>query len=93
MTDNVDDDKELQDLKRKVAEMQREAEILQNMQEPEKKAGANKGDKKEADGRSVYVGNVDYGSTPEELQEHFNSCGTINRITILCDKYTGHPKG
>ena len=86
---NADEDKELQELKRKVAEMQREAEILQNMQEPEKKT-AGKGDKKEADGRSVYVGNVDYGSTPEELQEHFNSCGTINRITILCDKYTGN---
>lgn len=21
------------------------------------------------------------------------SCGTINRVTILCDKFTGHPKG
>lgn len=23
----------------------------------------------------------------------FASCGTINRVTILCDKFTGHPKG
>lgn len=23
----------------------------------------------------------------------FSSCGTINRVTILCDKFTGHPKG
>jgi len=45
------------------------------------------------DARSVYVGNVDYGSTPEEIQAHFQSCGSINRITILCDKFTGHPKG
>lgn len=45
------------------------------------------------DSRSVYVGNVDWGSTPEELQSHFQSCGTINRITILCDKWTGQPKG
>ncbi len=36
---------------------------------------------------------VDYGSTPEEIQAHFQSCGSINRITILCDKFTGHPKG
>jgi polyadenylate-binding protein 2 len=36
---------------------------------------------------------VDYGATPEEVQAHFQSCGTINRITILCDKWTGHPKG
>lgn len=36
---------------------------------------------------------VDYGATPEEIQQHFASCGTINRVTILCDKFTGHPKG
>jgi polyadenylate-binding protein 2 len=36
---------------------------------------------------------VDYGSTPEEIQAHFASCGTINRVTILLDKFTGHPKG
>ena len=45
------------------------------------------------DARSIYIGNVDYGTTPEELHAHFQSCGTINRITILCDKFTGHPKG
>lgn len=36
---------------------------------------------------------VDYASTPEEIQAHFASCGTINRVTILLDKFTGHPKG
>lgn len=36
---------------------------------------------------------MDWGSTPEEIQAHFQSCGTINRITILCDKWTGQPKG
>lgn len=36
---------------------------------------------------------VDYGATPEEIQQHFQSCGTIHRVTILCDKFTGHPKG
>ena len=40
-----------------------------------------------------YVGQVDYEATPEELRAHFAGCGTINRITILCDKFTGHPKG
>lgn len=50
-------------------------------------------EKQETDLRSVYVGNVDYGASPEELQNHFAECGTINRVTILCDKYTGHPKG
>ena len=36
---------------------------------------------------------VDYGVTAEELESHFNSCGQINRVTILCDKFSGHPKG
>ncbi|NXY82533.1 PABP2 protein, partial [Alcedo cyanopectus] len=35
----------------------------------------------------------DYGGTAEELESHFNSCGQINRVTILCDKFSGHPKG
>ncbi|CDZ98061.1 Splicing factor RNPS1, SR protein superfamily [Phaffia rhodozyma] len=50
-------------------------------------------DKEDVDGRSIYVGNVDYGATPEEIQGHFAACGQINRVTILCDKFTGHPKG
>ncbi|KAH8863368.1 Polyadenylate-binding protein 2-B [Schistosoma japonicum] len=50
-------------------------------------------DKTEVDLRSVYVGNVDYGSTADELEAHFRGCGPINRVTILCNKFTGHPKG
>ena len=36
---------------------------------------------------------VDYGATAEELEAHFHGCGSINRVTILCDKFSGHPKG
>lgn len=36
---------------------------------------------------------VDYAATPEDIQAHFQAAGTINRVTILCDKFTGHPKG
>ena len=36
---------------------------------------------------------VDYGATAEELEQHFHGCGSINRVTILCNKYDGHPKG
>ncbi|KAL9932920.1 hypothetical protein V8E36_008175 [Tilletia maclaganii] len=50
-------------------------------------------EKEEVDSRSIYVGNVDYSTTPEDLHAHFSSCGNINRVTILCDKFTGHPKG
>ena len=40
-----------------------------------------------------YVGQVEYEATPEELRAHFAGCGTINRITIMCDKFTGQSKG
>ena len=45
------------------------------------------------DGCSVYVGQVDYSTTPEELLAHFEACGQVERVTIVCDKYTGKPKG
>lgn len=50
-------------------------------------------EKKEIDDRSIYVGNVDYGATAEELEAHFHGCGSMNRVTILCNKSDGHPKG
>ena len=119
-------------MKQRVAEMEREAEKLRELQAAAESASTPDGadgaapleDEKAAiDGRSVFVGNVrpisrrfcdaivplrrmwpthffrvfrvqvDYSATPEELQGHFQACGTINRITILCDKFTGHPKG
>lgn len=50
-------------------------------------------DKGETDARSVYVGNVDYAATATDLEQHFHGCGSVNRVTILCDRYTGNPKG
>ncbi|KAL6049918.1 hypothetical protein QOT17_018636 [Balamuthia mandrillaris] len=92
------EDKELDDLKRQVQQMQEEADRLEQIQkevEAQMSGGAVGGTdaSKSVDERSIYVGNVDYGTTPEELQAAFQSCGTINRVTILCDKFTGHPKG
>ncbi|EXC21079.1 Polyadenylate-binding protein 2 [Morus notabilis] len=55
-------------------------------------ATATQAEKEEVDSRSIYVGNVDYACTPEEVQQHFQSCGTVNRVTILTDKF-GQPKG
>ncbi|KAI8070734.1 hypothetical protein BC940DRAFT_295435 [Gongronella butleri] len=89
-------DKELEAMKARVQEMESEAAKLRDMQaEVEKNMYPTQpeDDKETVDSRSVYVGQVDYGATPEELQAHFQSCGTINRVTILCDKFTGHPKG
>jgi len=50
-------------------------------------------EKQEADARSVHVGNVDYSSTAKELGQHFQGCGAVFRVTIMCDKFSGNPKG
>lgn len=47
----------------------------------------------EVDARSVYVGNVDFTSSTEELREFFKECGAIDRVTIPLDRYTHQPKG
>lgn len=94
----TDEDAEIEAMKQRVAEMEAEAAKLRELQQAAGEAGGaglhpSEEEREEVDSRSIYVGNVDYGATPEELQQHFQSCGTINRVTILCDKFTGHPKG
>lgn len=56
-------------------------------------SAADKAQQQKVDACSVYVGQVDYSATPEELLAHFGACGTIERVTIVCDKFTGRPKG
>uniref|UniRef100_A0A0D6R4N6 RRM domain-containing protein n=1 Tax=Araucaria cunninghamii TaxID=56994 RepID=A0A0D6R4N6_ARACU len=94
--------KELEEMKKRLKEMEEEAAALRDMQAKVEKemgavpdpasAAAAQASKEEADARSVFVGNVDYSCTPEEVQQHFQSCGTVNRVTILTDKF-GQPKG
>ncbi|KAM6253049.1 embryonic polyadenylate-binding protein 2 [Porphyrio hochstetteri] len=96
-------DPELEAIKARVREMEEEDERLKELQlEAESRLimSTEAGlfpkmteEKMEVDQRSIYVGNVDYGGTAEELESHFNSCGQINRVTILCDRFSGHPKG
>ncbi|GBF97246.1 hypothetical protein Rsub_09937 [Raphidocelis subcapitata] len=94
---------DLESMKRKLAEMEEEAARLKEQQALAAKGGEGAGPsgadadpdlaaKQEVDARSVYIGNVDYATTPEELQLHFQGCGTVNRVTILTDAY-GNPKG
>ena len=81
-------------MKRRVAEMEEEAKKLREMQATLEQQSADLADDKESiDSRSIFVGNVDYSASPEEIQAHFQSCGSINRVTILLDKFTGQPKG
>ncbi|KAL7288754.1 polyadenylate-binding protein 2 [Trichogramma pretiosum] len=99
------DDPELEAIKARVKEMEEEAAKLKELQcevDKQMSLGSPPGtsplnlsaeDKMEVDNRSVYVGNVDYAATAEELEQHFHGCGSVNRVTILCNKFDGHPKG
>ncbi|OMP83656.1 Polyadenylate-binding protein 2 [Diplodia seriata] len=81
-------------MKKRVQEMEAEAAKLREMQASlDSQTETLRENKEDIDARSVFVGNVDYGASPEEIQAHFQSCGSINRVTILLDKFTGHPKG
>jgi len=89
-----EDEEEISAMKKRVAEMEAEAQKLREMQANlDKEQNDLREDKEDIDGRSIFVGNVDYEASPEEIQAHFQSCGSINRVTILLDKFTGHPKG
>ena len=45
------------------------------------------------DNLSIFVGEVDYEATPEELHGHFESCGCINLVTIPLNQYSKKPRG
>lgn len=91
---NANEEEEITAMKRRVAEMEEEAKKLREMQATLEQQSADLADDKESiDARSIFVGNVDYSASPEEIQAHFQSCGSINRVTILLDKFTGQPKG
>ncbi|XP_010690525.1 polyadenylate-binding protein 3 isoform X1 [Beta vulgaris subsp. vulgaris] len=93
---------DVEDMRKRLKEMEDEAAALREMQaKVEKEMGAvqdpaavaaDQANKEEVDSRSVFVGNVDYACTPEEVQQHFQSCGTVNRVTIRTNKF-GQPKG
>ncbi|KAL9185071.1 hypothetical protein ACHAXT_002848 [Thalassiosira profunda] len=95
---------DLEKLQAEIARMEAEAaRIAEETKELEKDKPSSsataaskeggKGDATRKDGHSIYVGQVDYSATPEELLAHFESCGTVERVTIVCDKFTGRPKG
>jgi len=92
--DDGNEEDEISVMKRRVAEMEEEAARLREMQASLDQSTHELTDNKEdVDNRSIFVGNVDYSASPEDIQAHFQSCGSINRVTILLDRYTGQPKG
>jgi cold-inducible RNA-binding protein len=41
----------------------------------------------------IYVGNLSYDVTEEELQKEFSAYGEVTSVSILTDKFSGQPKG
>jgi RNA recognition motif-containing protein len=43
--------------------------------------------------KNIYVGNLPYSTTDEELEGIFTPFGTVNSSRIITDRYTGRSKG
>ena len=41
----------------------------------------------------VYVGNLSYSTTEEDLRSLFAAYGTVNSLNLISDRDTGRPKG
>ncbi len=41
----------------------------------------------------IYVGNLSYDVTEEELRQEFIAFGEVESVNIITDKYSGRPKG
>jgi RNA recognition motif-containing protein len=42
---------------------------------------------------NIYVGNLDYGVTEDDLKTSFGEYGTVDSVNIIKDKYSGQSKG
>jgi RNA recognition motif-containing protein len=42
---------------------------------------------------NIYVGNLQYGVTEDELKELFEEFGEVMSVKIITDKYSGRSKG
>merc|ERR1711862_5976 len=95
---------EIRRMEEEAARIAKQTEELQNANKPSSTttatttsttaASSSTGvDTAKRESNSIYVGQVDYSTTPEELLSHFEPCGTVERVTICCDKITGRPKG
>lgn len=83
-------------MKRRVEEMEAEVKKVSggaSSAATSADAAASEAAQADIDARSIYVGQVEYSTTPEELGKLFSSCGQVSRVTILSDKFTGQPKG
>jgi len=41
----------------------------------------------------IYIGNLSYEVTEEDLRQEFGAFGEVTSVNIITDKYSGRPKG
>jgi cold-inducible RNA-binding protein len=41
----------------------------------------------------IYVGNLSYEVTEEDLRQEFEAFGEVTSVSVITDKYSGRPKG
>lgn len=44
-------------------------------------------------GRKLYVGNLPYSATEQDLETKFGTCGTVESAKLITDRDTGQSKG
>ncbi len=42
---------------------------------------------------NIYVGNLSYESTEQEIREIFEAYGEVSSVSLITDKFTGRAKG
>jgi hypothetical protein len=42
---------------------------------------------------NIYVGNLSFDASEEDLQKLFSGFGQVSSVTIVKDKYSGQPRG
>lgn len=42
---------------------------------------------------NIFVGNLSFGSTEQDIRSLFETYGTVDRVSIVTDRETGQPRG
>lgn len=44
-------------------------------------------------GKNLYVGNMAFATTEDQLRELFSQYGTVTKVQVITDRETGRPRG
>lgn len=43
--------------------------------------------------KKLYVGNLNFKSTSDDVRQHFAACGEVDKVNVVMDAYTGRSRG